>query len=235
MCFSASASFATSALLLPIGAYTLVRAWTGDRRYLMLASMPLLFAIQQAFEGGLWLVLGESTAFGMRPMTLGFLAFAYLLWPFYVPLAASRVESGRLRHQVFSGFTLLGLVFGASLYLPLLIWPDWLSVTVVKHSILYQPVLIYDGIVPRDGVRALYAIVVAIPLLFSSLPALRRFGAAITVSVVLSALLFEYAFVSIWCFFAALLSVYLVMVVRAADVQGCVPAARPNPPVHRVA
>lgn len=54
MCFSAPVSFLVSAVLMPIGALTVNFALQNDRRYLALAAFPLLFGIQQAFEGWLW-------------------------------------------------------------------------------------------------------------------------------------------------------------------------------------
>ena len=60
MCFSAAASFATAAVLIPLGGYTLKTAWQKDQRYLGWASFPLFFGIQQALEGGVWLALGRE-------------------------------------------------------------------------------------------------------------------------------------------------------------------------------
>ena len=111
-------------------------------------------------------------------------------------------------------FSFTGFLYGASLYVPLLVYPDWLSVTIIKDSILYQPVLIYDGILSRTAVRVFYAFIVAVPLLFSTVSTLRLFGILIFVSVAVSAVFFAYAFVSIWCFFAAILSAYVVYIVH---------------------
>jgi len=217
MCFSAPVSFAVSAVLLPIGAYTLHCAFRQDRRYLALAAFPLLFGVQQVFEGLLWLALAMDDTSSWRFSALGFLFFAYLLWPFFVPLAANLIEPRPSRQRLFQAFMLVGLLFGMSLYLPLLLNPDWLTVSINRNSILYEPVLIYDGLVSRTAVRVFYAFVVAVPLLFSTVAALRRFGMLILLSVILSAAFFVYAFVSIWCFFAALLSLYVIVVLRQAD------------------
>jgi hypothetical protein len=212
MCFSAPVSFAVSAVLLPVGALAVNFALRNDRRYLALAAFPLLFGIQQAFEGWLWLALEHGT--DLRAAALGFLFFAYLLWPVLVPLAADCVEPRAGRQRLFRGFALVGLLFGLSLYLPLLIRPDWLMVTISGQSILYEPILLYDGYVPRTAVRGFYAVIVATPLLFSTVASLRLFGILILLSVAVSALFFLYAFVSIWCFFAAVLSLYIVDVLN---------------------
>ena len=83
MCFSATASFTASALLTPVGLYALRRTYQSDPRYLALAAFPLLFGIQQAIEGGLWLALEGRATLSTSTTALGFLFFAYLLWPIF--------------------------------------------------------------------------------------------------------------------------------------------------------
>ena len=214
MCFSATASFVTAGLLVPSGLYGAAFALRHDRRYLPLASFPLMFGIQQFVEGGLWLALGGSTAIGVDTAALGFLAFAYFLWPFYVPLAARSIEVHAERRRLFVVLALFGFALGASLYLPLLVHREWITVTLSKGSILYGPMLIYDGYVPRSVIRAFYALIVSVPLLFSSVDSVRVFGMLILFSVVGSAIAYAYAFVSVWCFFAALLSLVVIAIVR---------------------
>jgi len=214
MCFSATACFTTGAILLPIGIYSLAKAYQGNKNYLALAAFPLLFGLQQIIEGGLWLALEQRADIGVELTAKGFLFFAYFLWPFFVPLAALLLETNTLRRTLFKIFSFTGFLFGASLYVPLLLYPEWLSVMIVKGSILYQPVLIYDEIVSRTAVRVFYAIIVAVPLLFSTVATLRFFGILIFVSVAVSAAFFAYAFVSIWCFFAAILSAYVVYIIH---------------------
>ncbi len=209
MCFNTSSSFADASVLIPIGVSTLHAAWQGDRRYLILAAFPLLFGVQQVAEGLLWMDLTAGTV--GRGAALGFLFFAYLLWPGLVPLAAWRIEDRPLRRRLFAVAAVLGGLLGASLFVPLVLRPDWLQVTVVKGSILYNPRLIYEPYISREAIRGIYAVIVALPLLGSSNAGVRRFGGLILASVVVSALVFGYAFVSIWCFFAALLSAYLAV------------------------
>lgn len=81
MCFSAEASFTTAAVLTTIGFAGLKINFS--RSQLFLAMIPLLFAIQQFFEGVLWLGL-ESTTFPITILMLAkkiFLIFAFLVWP----------------------------------------------------------------------------------------------------------------------------------------------------------
>ena len=61
MCFSATASFSTGALLLGIGTLTLRSALAAhQQRELPFAAIPLLFATQQLIEGMIWLTVSAE-------------------------------------------------------------------------------------------------------------------------------------------------------------------------------
>jgi hypothetical protein len=103
-----------------------------------------------------------------------------------------------------------------SLYLPLLLDPSWLTVHVERHSIIYDSRLIYDGVVPHFALRLLYAAIICLPLLASSATLVKIFGILISLSVGLTFAFATYAFTSVWCFFAAVLSVWIAVVMRRA-------------------
>ncbi len=214
MCFSALTSFTTTALLIPIGIYSIKKAFEVDKHYLTLAFVPFLFGIQQAFEGGLWLVVDDSVESSRNSMALGFLFFADLLWPCIVPLAAAFVEENRRKHQMFLVCSFLGGAFGLSIFLPLWFQPEWLSVQTTQGSILYQTVQLFDAIIPQVGARFIYVVIVTAPLLFSSVNTIRNLGILLLISIIVSGLLFSYAFVSVWCFFAAIISFYIVVIIN---------------------
>lgn len=66
MCFSATASFTSSAVIGVIGVATLARA--SHPREWLFASIPLLFAIHQFAEGAVWLALsGNGLLGGVKP------------------------------------------------------------------------------------------------------------------------------------------------------------------------
>jgi hypothetical protein len=217
MCFNAAASFAAGAILIPAGLHAIGVARSGDRRWIALAAFPLMFGVQQTLEGVLWLALGDPLAriLGKPPPTaipaiaLGFLGFAYVLWPMMVPIAARRLESRPLRRRLFGILAVLGLTGGLAIYLPLVIHPDWLEVSILGGSILYEPRVLLPDLLSQPLGRGLYAFAVLVPLLASSEPLAQRFGALILTSALLCAVTYSYAFVSVWCFFAALLSAWL--------------------------
>lgn len=211
MCFSATASFVSSAVLIPAGGFSLAQAWRADRRFLTLAAFPALFGVQQVMEGWVWLGTEAGTGSNPRVAALGFLFFAYVLWPVLTPLAAYFVEKGPVRRKVFLAFAAFGAAFGLSLYAPAAALPDWLEVEVVRGSIVYNTRLVYDGVVSTTVLQGVYVAVVCLPLLASSAPEVRGFGVLVTLSVVVTFLFVTYAFTSVWCYFAAVVSGYVAL------------------------
>lgn len=211
---------------MPVAAITLTTASRYNRKYLGFAVFPLFFGVQQALEGGLWLSLGRDAPETTHWFAIGFLFFAYFFWPFWVPLSAYFVETKRHLKRVFLIFSLFGALLGVSLFVPLLLQGEPLQIQIVRNSIHYSSPLIWDSIVQRTLVRGVYAIIVCAPILLSSISAVRVFGFLITLSVIGGFLVAHYAFTSIWCFAAAILSCYVLFIVREAS--NSVTVRRPN-------
>ncbi len=212
MCFSATVSYTASALLVPVGFYTFWWARQLSLSYWPVALIPLIFGTQQGFEGAVWQALDSGGA--TIPPALGFMFFSHLLWLFWIPLCAFLIEGNPARRRLFMAVMVVGAAAGLSMYLPLLLLDYELSVYVMEQSIVYQVGLIYDGYLPREVVRLIYALIVLVPLLLSTDRLFRRFGVVILASVVFSVLLYSHAFISVWCFFAAILSIYIYYMIR---------------------
>ncbi|HEY9646320.1 MAG TPA: DUF6629 family protein [Chroococcidiopsis sp.] len=216
MCFSASASFTASALLIPVGIYCMKTAFDKNSAYLPLAAMPLMFGIQQGCEGLVWSGINSQAHATARFGAFGFLFFSHCVWLFWTPWLALQLESDQTIQQICRIFAGVGALYGAFLYLPLLIHPDWLMVAIAHSSIDYQAKFLGDA-VPIVWSRLLYASTILVPLLISSNPNVKVFGTLITVFALLSYAAFNYAFVSVWCFFAALLSLHVVYILLKTD------------------
>ena len=216
MCYSPEASFGTAVALIPAGSYCVIRAWTRNRRFLPLAAIPLGLAVQQAFEGWVWLALHGRLTDVTTP-ALGFLFFALAFWPFWVSLQAAVSERRPAAHAFLWAWT--GLAAGwfyVHLY-PLVNDPSLLSVSVVHHSVRYDfPNLPAYHDVPRPWVRLAYLITIVVPFVVGKGgPGTGWVGAALLAgSAAITALVFEYAFASVWCLFAAVMSFYLCVVFR---------------------
>ena len=214
MCFSAEASFGLSVALLSGGVYCVKNALSKNRLLLPVAIIPILFAVQQFSEGWVWICLRWENAALVRMFALVFLAFAIVFWPFWVPFCA--FVTGKRKEKIIFGFlSVLGLVIGLGVYVPLFISVDSPVTDVINHAIHYNvsgsttfqfvPVLLWE---------AMYIAIIASPLFASNSRKILYLGIAIVLSAAVSYLIFWFAFTSVWCFFAALLSLYLCIVFR---------------------
>jgi hypothetical protein len=205
MCFSATASFSAAAVCGAIGALTVRRASRPD---LMLAFIPVIFALHQALEGFVWLTSAEG--WWGRCAGYDFAIIAFCLWPIYVPVAAWLSETDPRRRRFMLGFLVLGavVVAGAAWVLH-----AGLTIDFASNQIRYLPAkrypLIFDYI---------YAAAVTGPLLLHRNNYLRVFGCLILVFFGASILLFNPARYSVWCFFAAISSIVLYLFVASRSV-----------------
>ncbi len=114
------------------------------------------------------------------------------------------------------GLTVVGALFGLSLYIPFLLLPDTFAVMLNQGSIDYQTRLLYDQFWPREVSRLVYMLIVLGPLWLSQRVKLRVAGGFIGLALVVTYWFYNYAFASVWCFFAAVLSGYIVYFVSSA-------------------
>lgn len=221
MCFSASVSYGAAAVLVGTGVYAVQQARRLNPPFMMWALVPVLFGMQQAFEGLVWQELDAGDAGAAVPFALGFHFFSHFLWLWWLPLSSYLVEPvqtgmiGKMRKLAIGGFAIFGAFAGTLVYSVMLFHPEWMTVALREYSINYRFSVpwrssIHLPITPA----ALYALTILVPLLFSSHRLIRIFGALVALSSVLASEVFGYAYISVWCFFAAVLSLYLVYMIR---------------------
>ena len=197
MCFSAPISFATSAALGYVGVKTLKHARPHKR---LVALIPFFFAVQQAIEGVQWLLERPSTC--SQVLGYGFLFFAFLVWPIWIPLSVWYAEHIAWRKRAL--LVMLGAGMTMSAYLLTVLVYEPLSIVSRAAS------LSYDVNVPYFLVGACaYILVTTGSFMVSSDHRLRMFGMLSMAAAAISWTVFSYAFTSVWCFFAAALSVWL--------------------------
>lgn len=221
MCISASVSYSAAAVLVTTGLYAVRNARRLQPAYWMWALIPVFFGFQQAIEGRVWQELDAGNTGAAVPFALGFHFFSHFLWLWWLPLCSYLVEpgqtghAGKLRKRVFAGCAAFGAFAGTLVYSVMLFHPDWMSVAVREHSIHYGFSVPYRSTI-HIPVRAasLYALTILVPLLFSSHRQIRIFGVLVALSMVLASEAYSAAYVSVWCFFAAVLSLYLVFMIR---------------------
>ena len=206
MCFTAGASFTATAVLATAGTVTL-REVRGRREWL-LASFPMIFAVHQAIEGALWLVIGSGR---LRPLAHGlassYLIVAYCFWPIGSSAALYALEPEPAKRKQFVPFLLLGV--GLSLYLLYFMILGHVEPSIVHRSNYY------DVDIPHsDGATVLYAIAVLLPFFLSSYRPIIVLGVINVVFFSIAHSVYQATFHSVWCFFAAAISVNIYVFFR---------------------
>ncbi len=222
MCFSATASFVTGVLLIPVGLRSVSLALRQDpSRWLPLAVTPLLFAGQQALEGIVWLVLDQALPGSLlRPAALAYLGFAFALWPVWMPWCSLRLAAGRTgvgRQWLMRLCGAMGCLLAARLWIPLLLAPGLIDPIVRHGSIDYQASLSGPALLGHQPGSLLYALIVCLPLLLTSSRRLRWLAVALALAFVVVQVAYLHAFSSVWCYFSAILSVLVVWVLREEE------------------
>ena len=133
MCFSATASFTSSAILTGAGILALSRTRSALER--PFAAIPLLFAAQQFAEGCLWLGLGSSHDAGVRASTYIFLFFAQILWPIWIPISMMYMETDLIRRRIL--LLLSGLGGSLSIYMAACLIIFGSRADIIGHHIFY--------------------------------------------------------------------------------------------------
>lgn len=198
MCFSATASFVGGAALAATGGLTLSKAKIKNE--LPLASVPLFFGIQQTVEGVIWISFGMPLLSTI--MTYTYLFFAYVFWPVFVPVAVLLVETNPVRKNILRVLSLIGLVLGA--YLLYFIFTDPGKAHIVNQSIAYDYRHLYE-LLPLT----LYILITCGSGLISSHKILNAFAIAALAAFFSTYWFYNITFISVWCFFAAILSVII--------------------------
>lgn len=206
MCFSAEASFGAGIVLSAIGIANIKKV--SHKSQLMLAGIPFLFAFQQFSEGMLWIYLKENqNQDAVDFFKYLFLFFAQVLWPLWVPTAFLLLEKNGNLRKLITLTLLVGLT--VSLYLGYCLLNYKVTVAIVDHHIQYT--LFYaQSIASISGI--LYVTPTVIPPFISSIQRTTALGAIILVSYITTKIFYDQYVISIWCFFAAILSAALYWV-----------------------
>ncbi len=192
MCFSASASFVASGSLALLGGSSLLIAKKEDK---FLAVIPLMFAAQQALEGAQWLYLNSGTS--SLPIGYGYLFFAFILWPVYVPTFVYLLD--KKKRNILKYFMFLGSI--TALYFAVILFTQPLHISELKSCISYDFNKPFNSFISLAYITSIFA-----PLFISSHKELKYFGIVTAISFIITWLFFSITFSSVWCFFAAIIS-----------------------------
>ncbi len=209
MCFSATASFAAAALLIPLGAAAVMKANKVDRKYAPLCALPVLFGLQQLLEGLVWTAGAGPDPTWVERFSLGYMFFSWIAWPVWAPVSAYFLEP-RSRRPLYLAFAIGGAMLGSVQYLPYFTHDGWLTTTFLEHAIRYSDTELLDALISREATYVIYVVFIIAPLLVSSDRDARIFGVLVSLVLAITYFFFSFAYISVFCIGGALASFYLV-------------------------
>ncbi|NDG74959.1 MAG: hypothetical protein EBX49_06395 [Synechococcaceae bacterium WB8_1B_136] len=224
MCFSASASFTAAAVLMPLGLYsTHIARKTAQPDYVPLALTPFFFGVQQFVEGLEWTAIDQGK---VEPLTslagLGFLFFAYCFWMIWIPWSAwsvARSTDSRALQNRLKGVAIVATLLGIGFYLPVLLNPPALQPAVHSTGRLVYDIsnlhsAFHNFVNTKPVGELVYWGFIVLPLLAVRDKAVKLFGVLIFVSIFLTWFTYSKTFNSVWCFYCAVLSIFVLYIIN---------------------
>ncbi len=208
MCFSASASFASSALLAAVGVAGIARSQTAPQRFL--TAMPFLFSFQQLCEGVIWLSVHDAgLAHYQKVVMYAFLIMAQAGWPLFIPFSVLLLEHDFKRKRILKWFAGAGVL--AAVYY------SWCLLNFDAYLVINPYHIRYELDFPLSK-RWFYGILYFIPAVFptflSGNKLFRALGMLLLSSYLISMICYRDYIVSVWCFFGALSSITALFIIN---------------------
>ncbi|MCJ7769619.1 MAG: hypothetical protein MUO92_03980, partial [Dehalococcoidales bacterium] len=171
----------------------------------LFAGIPFLFGLQQFTEGVLWITLRSGGHDWLQnAATYIFLIAALVIWPVMIPLSMWFMEEGKKRKNILASLIVTGGMVSSFYAFCLISY----NVTPQINSFHIQ----YIEEFPRtiaNNFSLFYPVSTVVPLFVSSVRRMWLLGILISVSWLVTAIFFAGYLTSVWCFFAALISVVI--------------------------
>lgn len=207
MCYSANVSYGSAALLIATGVATTLGNSSKPQR--MVAAIPLLFGVQQAAEGIIWQTMGQDMTSPLPQFgIILFLMFAYVVWPSWIPWSLYKIEKNEKRKRILKVLGVVGL--GVSLISTFVLYSVEVNAYTVGHSLAYAFLNLKRYWPPNIEVP-LYLTPTLLPFFISSLRMMKKAGYLVFGSMVIAQIINQETTTSVWCFFAALISLYVAL------------------------
>ncbi len=203
MCFSAEADFVTGSVITGIGLATLAKV--EEPRELALGVLPLAFGLHQIVEGFVWLGLHGSISQQATDLAVHlYVAFAWVVLPVLVPVGMLCITRSPQRRRMMATFVGIGAL--VSTYLGWALINNDISGRIAGHTVEYGGAGGYATMA-----TVLYVVATCGPPLASSQPAIVWFGIVNLGAVAAIALVQAEGLTSLWCGWAAVVSVLIYM------------------------
>lgn len=202
MCFSLEADLIAGAVLVPIGVLALCEV--REAREIPFAALPILFAAHQLVESLVWAGDNGAVSTGLaHAAAVAYVIFALPVLPTLMPIAVLLLEPPGRRARV-AAFVALGVAVSA--YLSSSMIRHGVTATIRPHSISYDVGL--SNAVLWTG---LYIVAVVGASLLSGYRTIVAFGVLNLVGLTAVGLVYREAFASVWCVYAALTSLLILL------------------------
>ena len=173
------------------------------KKEIIFALLPLLFALHQFTQGFVWLGLNDLVDYNtLHTAETIFVFYAQGLLQFLVPLAIWLLEPNGTRKSMIGFLVVLGAVLTLYTLWGLYTYPT--SVSILNSALVYV-----NPATKHFWVAALYILTTCGSLILSSSIAIQLFGFLNLFGITVVHLLKPYAFTSVWCLYAAVVSVIL--------------------------
>ncbi len=224
MCFSVSASLLAGGGLI-LGGIAMRRYRPIAEREQMFAATPFFFGIQQLSESLVWLGVSGAVPESVQSVAIYFFSFmAFVFWPIYIPCSMTRYQRpGAARFSVPLQWT--GLAIGLYYLWCFTVYSDLRLVVSCGADGCGSLAYVFSLPYLDSAINYFYLAVVTLPFFLSTNARIRwlvgpgflvSFGLATLISV-------PDAFPSVWCFFAALMSLSIFFSLARKD------TVRPSP------
>ncbi len=207
MCFSATASFGASIMLAGISTISVIKAKTPSVK--ILAVIPFIFSLQQFSEGFVWLSLTrENFASWKFPCMYTFLFFAEVIWSIGISFSMMIFEKEEKRKKILQAIFYGSILFAAVLAYSLFYYTA--DVKVIGNHVLYS-VNTPDNF--KSITNLFYFFTAVLPPFLSSEKKAWLIGIALIVSYLIATIFFKEYIISIWCYFATIISVIILWII----------------------
>jgi len=209
MCFSPTADAVVGGIVVVVGVDALRHV--REPKQTLFASLPLLFGLHQIDEAFVWLGLqGHVSESIERVGVWVYVLFALAALPMLVPLAVYAIERSPGRRRLIAALSVLGIAVGVSLGVAL--FRGSVNAVIEGRHVAYNVSALSQG---RD-LTALYVVAACGALFACSYRDIAALGALNLVAVPVLMWLTVSGFISLWCFWAALVSVVIDIHLRRA-------------------
>jgi hypothetical protein len=214
MCFSPTASFLASSILIPTGLYS-IKLGFFKKNWLPISFAPLFFGVHQFIEGFIWLMLLTQNHKEYSLIIFLYLFIAFSLWPAFIPYMIKKIEikNKEISHN-------MNIILGIGLIVFLLqfifLMYCFFSIqTITAH--IYNNCIDYRINVPTAIeviFTVLYLVCIIPPFFMSTHKNIKILGILISLGLLITFSSYFYAFYSVWCFFSAIVSIYIIYILK---------------------